>query len=393
VDLSPERDYRIFPDTNDNTTRVVFLDLNQYDSPPPQDNIRKIKVVEYQGGAWGNEILIGSNGHYVADSTFEFMPKTTRPVISGDGNTIAYMGYTGVEAQPYAIYVSDRSPSGVWSEPAVLPEGDMTTHYGEVSLSHDGNTLIHGSHPISWFEDQKTYISTRQAGVWGNPVQVYDGLYGFAFNVVLSADGNRAAFVATYDLYLLEKTGGGWGAAVKVVDTDPATSLMVEYPQFTADGKSLFYWEVYCAPISGGCVLTNQNLKRIYDDGSGWSAPSQVAFSDTPGWGKDGNWPAAIDATGRRAVFPVVGRLADDIMYSTNLVYTDWRDGAWTEPVLITSAQDYDYNKQPVLSADGLRLVYSGPFATGFKSSTILFSTSDSPLPNGHTIFLPLVLR
>jgi hypothetical protein len=304
VDISPELDYRIFPDANDDATRVVFLDYNQYDQPEPRDNIRKIKVVEYQNGAWGNEILIGSNGHYVTDSSFEWMPKTTQPVISGDGNTIAYMGYTGVEAHPYAIYFSDRNPGGGWSAPVMLPEGDMTTHFGEIGLSQDGNTLIHGSHPISLFEDQKTYISTRQAGVWGNPVQVYDGLYGFAFNDVLSADGKRAAFVATYDLYLLEKTGAGWGSAVKVVDTDPATSLMVEYPQFTADGKSLFY-------------------------------------------------------------------------------------GAWTTPVPITAARDYDYYKQPVLSADGSRLVYSGPFTTSFKTSTILFSTYD----NLFHIFLPVLLR
>lgn len=256
----------------------------------------------------------------------------------------------------------------------------MTTHYGELSLSRDGNTLIHSSHPTSWSENQKTYISTRQAGEWGNPLLVYDGGYGFAYHVVLSADGNRAAFVASYDVYLLEKAGAGWGAPVKIVDYDPANSLMAEYPQFTADGKSLFYWEMYCAPMSGGCTRTNQNLKCIQDDGSGWSAPSQVAFSDTAGWGKDGNSPAAIDATGQRAIFPVVGRLADDTLYSTNLVYTDLRDGAWTTPTLITSARDFEYYKQPALSADGSRLVYAGPLATSPRLSTILFSTNDSPI-------------
>ena len=369
----------------------MFLDLNQYDQPAPFDNIRKIKVVEYNNGVWGNEILIGSNGHYVTEGSFEYMPKVTKPVISGNGNTIAYMGYTGNSLHEYSIYYSDRSAAGVWSAPVELPEGVMTTHYGELSLSQDGNTLIQDDHPTSWFDDTKTYISTRQAGVWGNPVQVYDGLYGFAYHVVLSADGNRAAFMATYDLYLLEKTGGVWGTAVKVVDTDPATYLMAEYPVFTADGKSLFYWEVYCPPnqTSTGCVLTNQNLKRIQNTGSGWSTPSQVAFSDNPGWGKDGNAPAAIDAAGTRAIFPVNGRLAADVLYSTNLVYTDLKNGSWTTPTLITSAKDYDYFKQPVLSADGSRLVYTGPFTTGYKLSTILFST----MVNVHTVFLPLVVR
>ncbi len=56
------------------------------------------------------------------------------------------------------------------------------------------------------------------------------------------------------------------------------------------------------------------------------------------------------------------------------------RDGAWTPPTLITSARDYDYYKQPVLSADGSRLIYTGPFTTTFKSSTILFSSTDSPI-------------
>jgi hypothetical protein len=386
VDISPERDYRIFPDTDDNASRVVFLDLNESDLPGPYDNIRKIKVVEHQGGAWGSEILIGSNGHYVQSGGFEYMPKTTRPVISGDGNTIAYMGYTGVEASPYAIYVSDRGPSGAWSAPAVLPEGAMTTHYGAIGISYDGATLIHSSHPVSWSEDQKTYVSTRQGGVWGNPALVYDGSYGFAYNVTLSADGNRAGFAATNDLYLLERSGEGWAAAVKVVDYEPPSALGVEFPQFTADGTSVFYWEVYCAPTSGGCTLTNQNLKRIHDDGGGWSAPSQVAFSDLPSLGKDGNSPAAIDATGRRAVFPVVRLRVGEFLESTKLVYTDWRDGAWTTPAEITSREyNYlgDYNKQPVLSADGSRLVYSGYLENGSdsKSMTILLSTSDSPLP------------
>jgi hypothetical protein len=388
VDISPDMDYRVFPDANEDATRVVFLDYNQYGQPLPLDNIRKIKVVEYQGGAWGSEILIGSNGHYAVDASFEAMPKVTKPVISENGNTIAYLGYTGDINHEYNIYYSDRSPGGTWSAPAVLPEGVMTTHNGELSLSQDGNILIQDSHPTSWFEDTKTYVSTRVGGVWGNPVLVYNGLYGFAYHLIFSVDGNRAAFVATYDLYLIQKTGDTWGAAVKIVDIDQAGNLEIEYPQFTADGKSIFYWEMYCAPISGGCERTNQNLKRIQDTGSGWSAPSQVAFSDIAGWGKFPNSPAAINASGTRAVFPVAGHLTGDFLYSTNLVTTDLKNGAWTTPALITLANDLDMYDHPLLSADGSRLVYVGPFSTG-KTSTILFSTKT----NVYSIFLPFVRR
>jgi hypothetical protein len=386
VDLAPEEDYRLFPDANADVTRVVYLDFNQYDQPGSQVNIREIKVVEYQNGAWGNTTLIGSNGHYDAGNA---IANPTKPVISGNGNTIVYRGYKGQQITEcctvdlYSIYYSDRSPAGAWSTPVELPEGGLTTHGDELSISQDGNTLIQDDSPGNFMVSPKTYISTRTDGVWGNPVQVYDGTpYGYAYHLALSPDGARAAFVATSDLYLLQKTGNTWGAPVRIVQSNRTANLEVYFPVFTADGHTIFYWEMYCAPIPTGCVTTDQNLKRIQESGGVWGAPTQVAYSDYVSW----EMPAAINAAGTRAVFPVNGKLEGDSLLSTNLVYTDLVDGSWAAPKAITASQMW-YNKHPNLSADGTRLVFTGPFDSMYRQSTILFSRMM------YLNFLPLVRR
>jgi len=82
------------------------------------DNNRSVVVTEKSGGAWGEPVAIATNGAWSA-APFQALPQATHPVISGDGGTIAYVGYTGTT---FAVYISDRGASG-WGAPAPLDTG------------------------------------------------------------------------------------------------------------------------------------------------------------------------------------------------------------------------------------------------------------------------------
>ena len=78
------------------------------------------------------------------------MPQYTHPIISGDGNTIVYVGYTGTT---FAAYIVNRLPA-VAGTPQLLDTGLANTHYW-ISLSQDGNTLALASYSF-----RRTIMST-----------------------------------------------------------------------------------------------------------------------------------------------------------------------------------------------------------------------------------------
>lgn len=91
---------------SDDGTRLVVVDVMH-----GEDKSRNIVVSEFSNGAWQPAQVIAQNGVYDTGS-FIWMPQYTHPVISGDGNTIAYVGWTG---STHAVYVVDRLPNGRWA--------------------------------------------------------------------------------------------------------------------------------------------------------------------------------------------------------------------------------------------------------------------------------------
>jgi hypothetical protein len=83
------------------------------------DNSRHIVFSEAKNGVWQTPTVVAQNGAYSAAS-FQVLPQRTHPVISGDGKTIAYVGYTGAT---YGLYVLHRATDGTWSAPALVNTG------------------------------------------------------------------------------------------------------------------------------------------------------------------------------------------------------------------------------------------------------------------------------
>jgi hypothetical protein len=96
-------DLRNFSLNNDGA-RLAALDFQS----GVDDNSRNIVVTESVAGAWQPFTVIAQNGVYATGSMI-WMPQYTHPVISGDGNTIAYLGWTG---STNSVYVVDRLPGG-----------------------------------------------------------------------------------------------------------------------------------------------------------------------------------------------------------------------------------------------------------------------------------------
>jgi hypothetical protein len=105
----------LFISLNMSNTRLVAL----IPDSGSDDNSRHIVVSEYTNGAWQTPVTIAQNGMYSYD-LYQVLPQQTHPVISGDGNTIAYVGYTGTTAGAYII---NRLSGGGWNTPQWLNTG------------------------------------------------------------------------------------------------------------------------------------------------------------------------------------------------------------------------------------------------------------------------------
>lgn len=75
---------------SDDGARLVAVDVVN-----GEDKSRNIVVSEFSNGAWQPVQVIAQNGVY---DTSQY----THPVMNGDGNTIAYVGWTG--KHPCGVY-------------------------------------------------------------------------------------------------------------------------------------------------------------------------------------------------------------------------------------------------------------------------------------------------
>jgi len=216
---------------DDSATRLVALIPYSGSS----ETSRTIVVSELVGGTWQEPTVIAQNGAY-SDAPVQTLPQQTHPVISGSGDAIAYVGYTGAT---FGAYIVDRLPGGGWGVPALVPTGLANTHYW-ISLSQGGNTLALCDYPFLGV--QQVYVLTRQAGVWSAPQ-----LIGPGGNPSLSADGTKLVYVRNGRATFTELVAGAWTTPQAVTANDPG-EFFVEYPQMSGDGRGIHYWLVSLVP-------------------------------------------------------------------------------------------------------------------------------------------------
>jgi hypothetical protein len=332
---------------NDDATRLVALIPHS----GSDDNSRHIVVSELAGGTWQAPVVIAQNGAY-SDAPMQWLPQQTHPVISGDGTTIAYVGYTGTT---FGAYVVNRLPGGGWSAPALLATGLANTHY-RISLSRDGNTLALSDYPF--FGIQQVYVLDRQAGMWGAP-----RLIGAGGNPSLSADGNQLAYVSNARAAFSERIAGLWTAPQQLTANDGQDS-MVEYPQISGDGRAVFYWLVTLVPAGGASIRTAQDLYFIRRTGGRWGAQEKVTASPILPVEVTGG-PAAADRRATRLIYTRAVTVTDPLsgdayVHASHLEIADWGGTQWQTALLVEMNGYGNYNRWPRLTPDGLTLTFDG---------------------------------
>ena len=234
------------------------------------DTSRHIIVSEVRGDAWQEPVVLAQNGAY-SEAASQFLPQRTHPVMSGDGKTIAYVGFTGTT---YGAYISTRGTDGVWSAPVLLNTGLPNTHYW-VALSRNGNTLALSDYPFA--ATQHLYVLTRTNGVWSAPVRVSldSGPLQGGWTPSLSEDGSRLVFVANAQVMYSQRTADGWSPPIALTNHD-AFALSAEFPQLSGDGMSIYYWLVTLVPDGSAMVRAAQNLYGLWWKESEWDVPRLV---------------------------------------------------------------------------------------------------------------------
>ena len=362
----PAWGYPRFASLNDDATRLVTL-LPYSGSG---DSSRHVVLSEFSSGAWQPSTVIAENGHYSHDS-FQWMPQYTHPLISGDGNTIVYVGYTGTT---FAAYVIDRLPGGGWSPPALVPAGLANVHYW-ISLSQDGKTLALASY--SFMGIDHVYVLTRSNGGWSAPVRISaeSGPLQGGGSPSLSADGTKLVYIQNARVVFVERVGGQWSAPQQLTNNDWG-EYQVEFPQISGDGRAIQYWLVRLVPDGSAYVRTDQDLYLLRRAGGAWSAPQKVTATPTLPIHDVSSEPAAMNREATRLLYsrPITTTdpLLGSYVYASHLEIAEWRDDAWRESRLVDAQAVYQH--WPRLTPDGMTLT----FASG---SQIKQMTTDTPPP------------
>ncbi len=332
-------------DIDDSGTRLVTL----IPYSGSDENNRSVEVSEQVLGVWQTPIVLARNGHF-SDEAVQQQPQITTPVISGDGETIVYLGYTGTA---YAVYISYRQ-EGTWTTPAVLPTGLDSYHYW-LSLSRDGSTLALSNYPFSG--DLHVYVMTRNQQGWGAPVQVDSGYTGGQFPS-LSADGTRLVWVSNARVTYSHLQDGAWSTPQELT-SNIWSEYRVEYPQMAADGASLYYWYVTLEANGASYTKVSQDLYVMRRSGDTWQAPEKVNGDPvTPA--EDVVVVATADEHATRLVYtrPVIH---NDVIDSSSLEVSEWQGGtSWSAASLVVEDGFGNYNRFPKLTPDGLTLLFDG---------------------------------
>ncbi len=280
-------------DMDDNGTRMVAL----IPYAGADKDHRPIQVSEFVDGAWQTPVTIATNGSFSTEN-FQVLPQKTTPVISGNGETIAYTGWDG---SSYAVFVVDRAGPG-WGSPVLLDTGLANHHYW-VSLSDDGETVAYSNYPF--WDTRHVYVSTRSGPgqPWSGPVQISvdSGANRGGGMAALSGDGTKIVFVSNARLMFSEKIGTAWISPVALTN-NMWDAAQVEFPQLSGDGQSIFYWVVTIVPQGTYYLSQDQSLYIMRRSGTGWGAPQKVNASPImPTSFYDG--PAAADEHATRLIY------------------------------------------------------------------------------------------
>jgi hypothetical protein len=302
------------------------------------DNARNLVVSTFAGA---HQVVAG-NAIY-SSSFVQDPPRDTFPAISGNGGRIAYLGYKA-EGDTSAIYLIDKT-GGNWGTPYLLPEGIVCVD-NDLDISADGNTITYSNCP-SLFGTMRVYVSRWNGTAWVAPLNV-SGVAGGAQPSV-SADGKKIAYQNYADVFYTELLPDGtWSVPLNLTRcffTD--FNHYMYYPRISPDGQAIFFWRYRL----NGSTVTGKDLFAVRRIGGGWSRPALISGSSIVPTLVNESRPA-VNRTGTRVVF---NRTIQDPYSGTRLEMTEFINGTWTAPAVLTDAYRADY---PSLTADGLKTAF-----------------------------------
>jgi len=197
------------------------------------------------------------------------------PVVSYDGNTMAYTERRGLES---VIYITKKSGKD-WLEPRdITAEANAGSDCFTSSLNSDGTELYLYKNDNF---DGNLYVTRYVAGKW-TPVSKLNKNINtkyFESHAAISYDGkklfftsNREGSLGGLDIWVSEKdASGAWSPAVNLGET-VNTQYNEEAAYISADGKVLTFSSEGHGTMGGYDIFNSRN------NGSGWGKPENLGY-------------------------------------------------------------------------------------------------------------------
>jgi len=197
------------------------------------------------------------------------------PVVSYDGNTMAYTERRGIES---VIYITKKSGKD-WLAPVdITLESNAGSDCFTSSLNNDGTELYLYKNDNF---DGNIYVTKFKGGKWSPIVQLNKNINTkyFESHAAISYDGrklfftsNREGTLGGLDIWVSERSAGGdWGPAVNLGATIN-TVYNEETAFISADDKVLTFSSEGHGSMGGYDIFNSRN------EGAGWGKPENLGY-------------------------------------------------------------------------------------------------------------------
>jgi tetratricopeptide (TPR) repeat protein len=198
-----------------------------------------------------------------------------RPVVSYDGNTMAYTERRGLES---VVYVT-RKKGDRWDTPVdITSEAAMGTDCYTTSLNSDGSELYLFKNDNY---DGNIYVTTLKNGKWSDIVKLNKNINTkfYESHAAISSDGrklyftsNREGGLGELDLWMAERDpGGDWGIPANLgnVVNSPYNE---ETPFISKDGLTLTFSSEGHGSIGGYDIFKSTSTSGV------WGKPVNIGY-------------------------------------------------------------------------------------------------------------------